>query len=243
MSDEEKRPEGEATPGEAIGVTQPTENLVNPTAADAASPAEEGARVPPPAETTDEASTRPVPEAGRVGVTTIRDEGEVETTTRSRTPSQEDLAAVAAALPISVGPGTREDRPAHSGSIAAAMGSEGTDQSSSQHNHGHGHVAPMTMLLGVLGALIILTVMTVAVTMVDLGGQGNFLVAMAIATVKAALVMGYFMHLVWDSKLNAIVFLSSFLFVVLFLGMALLDRQEYQMNMDDFAESQALQAK
>ena len=110
-------------------------------------------------------------------------------------------------------------------------------------HHGHGHVAPMMMLFGVLGALIILTVMTVAVTSVDLGSQGNFVVAMVIATVKAALVMGYFMHLVWDSKFNVVVFLSSFLFVILFLGMALLDRQEYQKSIDDFATTQALTAE
>lgn len=241
MSEEEKRLEGEAAPGEAIGVTEPTENLVNPTAADAASPAEDGARVPVQTGTTDETAAKP--ESIRIAVASMPDDGAVETTTRSRTPSAEDLAAIGATPPISVGPGVREDRPDHSGSVAAAMGSAGTDQSSSTHDHGHGHVAPMTMLLGVLVALIILTVMTVAVTMVDLGGQGNFLVAMAIASVKAALVMGYFMHLVWDSRLNVIVFLSSFLFVALFLGMALLDRQEYQMNMDDYAETQALQAK
>ena len=43
----------------------------------------------------------------------------------------------------------------------------------------------MSLLLGVLGALVILTVLTVAVTAVDLGSQGNFIVAMIIATVFA----------------------------------------------------------
>lgn len=120
----------------------------------------------------------------------------------------------------------------------------------SDHGHRHsdhgshiGHVAPLGILLGVLGALIILTVMTVAVTAVDLGSQGNFIVAMVIATVKAALVMGYFMHLVWDSKFNVLAFLSSFLFVLLFLSMAVLDRQEYQSSMDAFDQKKATTAK
>ena len=41
-----------------------------------------------------------------------------------------------------------------------------------------------SLLLGVLSALILLTVMTVGVTMVDLGSQWNFVVAMIIATIK-----------------------------------------------------------
>ena len=81
-------------------------------------------------------------------------------------------------------------------------------------------------------------VLTVAVTSVDLGSQGNFIVAMIIATIKAALVMGYFMHLVWDSKFNVFAFLSSFLFVLLFLSMALLDRGEYRPTIDRFEADQ-----
>jgi cytochrome c oxidase subunit IV len=96
------------------------------------------------------------------------------------------------------------------------------------------HTTPMFLLVGVLAALTILTVLTVAVTGVDLGGQGNFIVAMIIATIKAALVMAYFMHMAWDKKFNVVVFLSSFLFVILFLTMALTDRREYQRAIDTF---------
>src|SRR5690606_29951459 len=104
--------------------------------------------------------------------------------------------------------------------------------------HGHedhlGHTAPMSLLIGVLIALGMLTILTVAVTAIDLGSQGNFVVAMIIATVKAILVMGYFMHMFWDAKFNVVAFTSSFLFVLLFLTMALLDRSEYQNDMDNF---------
>src|SRR6478736_153746 len=116
--------------------------------------------------------------------------------------------------------------------------------------HGHGghggahdehfaHTSPMFLLVGVLAALTILTVLTVTVTSVDLGGQGNFVVAMIIATIKAALVMAYFMHLAWDKKFNVVVFLSSFLFVILFLTMALTDRREYQHAIDTWQAAQA----
>lgn len=107
------------------------------------------------------------------------------------------------------------------------------------HDDAHiGHIAPMPLLVGVLGALVLLTVLTVAVTAVDLGGQGNFIVAMVIATVKAVLVMGYFMHLFWDSRFNVVAFCSSFLFALLFFGMALLDRQETQSSIDAYEVDQ-----
>ena len=118
------------------------------------------------------------------------------------------------------------------------------------HGGGHGghgddhfaHVLPMSLLIGVLLALVLLTVLTVGVTAVDLGSQGNFIVAMIIATVKAALVMGYFMHMVWDSKFNVVAFTSSFLFVLLFLGMLVLDRSEYGNDIDRFESQKKIEA-
>ncbi|HEU5075860.1 MAG TPA: cytochrome C oxidase subunit IV family protein [Polyangiaceae bacterium] len=111
------------------------------------------------------------------------------------------------------------------------------------HDHGLAHITPIKLLVGVFGALTVLTVFTVAVTAVDLGSQGNFVVAMIIATVKAGLVMAFFMHLVWDKKFNLTVFLSSFLFVLLFLSLALTDRNEYQTQIDMFEQSNPLQAE
>ncbi len=116
------------------------------------------------------------------------------------------------------------------------------------HGNGHGHdehfahTLPMSLLLGVLVALILLTILTVGVTAIDLGSQGNFIVAMIIATVKAGLVMGYFMHMVWDSKFNVVAFTSSFLFVLLFLATSLADRQEYQPSIDLWERDQKIEA-
>lgn len=109
---------------------------------------------------------------------------------------------------------------------------------------GHGgnalsHLTPAPLLIAVFGALVFFTILTVSVTKIDLGGQGNFVVAMIIATIKASLVMAYFMHLRWDKKFNVLVFLSSFLFVTLFLGLALTDRKEYQDFIDNFERVKA----
>lgn len=99
--------------------------------------------------------------------------------------------------------------------------------------HGHGgagtgaHVMPSKVLVGVWLALLVLTVLTVAAGKVDLG-SANIWIALAIALVKASLVGLFFMHLRYDSPFNAIVLIGALLFVVLFVGLALLDTSHYQ---------------
>jgi len=93
--------------------------------------------------------------------------------------------------------------------------------------HGTGHVVPLRLLVGVLAALLVLTVITVAVTYVDLG-PFNLVLAMVIAGIKATLVLLYFMHLRWDRPFNAVVLISSLALVVLFVIFALIDSHEYQ---------------
>ena len=89
--------------------------------------------------------------------------------------------------------------------------------------------------VGVLGALLFLTFVTVAVTWVDLG-PFNIIVAMEVAAVKASLVLLYFMHLRWDRPFNAIVLIVSIALVALFIVFALLDAFAYQPEIiQDFA--------
>jgi len=107
------------------------------------------------------------------------------------------------------------------------------------HEHGLAHVTPVSLLAGVLGALLVLTVITVYTAGIDLGAQYNLILALVIATVKAGLVVTYFMHLRWDKKLHALVFLSSVLFLILFLSMSLTDRREYQRSIDEVDQKAA----
>jgi cytochrome c oxidase subunit 4 len=90
-----------------------------------------------------------------------------------------------------------------------------------------GHVVPLQLLFGVLAALLVLTVVTVAVTFVDLGPL-NLVVALAIAVVKGSLVLLYFMHLRWDRPFNAVIIISALAFVAIFIGLTLLDSYSYQ---------------
>ncbi len=89
-----------------------------------------------------------------------------------------------------------------------------------------GHVVPLRVLATVWGALLLLTVVTVAAAGVNLGNL-NLGVAMLIATVKATLVLLYFMHLRYDRPILAIIFASALLFVALFVSIALLDTHAY----------------
>jgi cytochrome c oxidase subunit IV len=106
-------------------------------------------------------------------------------------------------------------------------------------DHGIAHTTPLSLLFGILGVLLVLTIITVAVTSVDLGAQGNLAVAMFIATIKAGLVVTYFMHLRWDKLFHLVLFLTSVLFLILFLSMSITDRSEYDRDIEAFRSSQA----
>jgi len=71
----------------------------------------------------------------------------------------------------------------------------------------------------VLVCLLILTFITVAASKVQFGsGMVNVVIALSIATVKASLVALFFMHLIHDRPMNAIILVSSFIFLGIFLG-------------------------
>ena len=89
---------------------------------------------------------------------------------------------------------------------------------------------PIWMLLAVFVALLVLTVLTVYQSTFDLGNAEIWL-SLTIATIKAGLVILFFMHLWWDKPLNAIVILGSLIFVALFLGFTLMDAEGYRENL------------
>ena len=74
----------------------------------------------------------------------------------------------------------------------------------------------------IFSILLVLTVITVEVAYHDYGTL-NILVAMGIATIKASLVCLFFMHLKYDNRLNQVVFISSFVFLGIFVGLTASD--------------------
>jgi cytochrome c oxidase subunit 4 len=113
--------------------------------------------------------------------------------------------------------------------------------SNNKHHHvpGHptvGHVSPIPQLLLVFGALIALTILTVALSG-KLPGAEGMLVAMGIATVKALLVALYFMHLRYDRPFHGYVFLASIMFVACFFGITSLDSAAYRKDIDPYEKA------
>jgi len=108
------------------------------------------------------------------------------------------------------------------------------------HNDDHppfNHPAPIPLLIGVFLALVFLTILTLVTSNIELA-QFAFGIAMVIATAKAFLVCAFFMHMYWDKGFNILFFLSSILFVSLFIGVTLLDTGQYQDNIDLFPRAE-----
>ena len=116
----------------------------------------------------------------------------------------------------------------------SAPAAEHAHDSHDTHAHGHeggfSHPMPIWMLLTVFFALLALTVLTVYQSTFNLGNIEVWL-SLSIATIKAGLVIAFFMHLLWDKPLNAIIILSSLVFVALFLGFTMMDAQGYRENL------------
>jgi len=84
--------------------------------------------------------------------------------------------------------------------------------------------APLSRYLAVAGALLVLTFVTVGVALIDFGKPWNLVVAMLVASVKASLVVLYFMNLRHDhDRINAVVFASAVLFLGLYFTFTLGD--------------------
>ena len=77
-------------------------------------------------------------------------------------------------------------------------------------------------------ALMVLTVVTVAVSYLDLSTATAVTVALIIATVKGSLVACYFMHLISEKKLiHAVLILTAVFFVALLLLPLLTDGNSF----------------
>ena len=92
------------------------------------------------------------------------------------------------------------------------------------NHHELAHVMSPRLLISVFAALVVLTLVTVAAAQISFGAWEVW-VSLGIASIKAALVALYFMHLRYDKPFNGIVFISSLLFVALFLALTLMDLQ------------------
>jgi cytochrome c oxidase subunit 4 len=85
-----------------------------------------------------------------------------------------------------------------------------------------GHVAPKSMYYAVFLALLVGTGLTVAVAFVDLGALNNVLM-LGIAMTKAMLVILFFMHVRWGTRLTWVVAASGFVWLLILFGLTMTD--------------------
>ncbi len=90
------------------------------------------------------------------------------------------------------------------------------------HQEGGHHIVSSAILAKVCGALLVLTILTVATSRMHLGLMAAP-VAFAIAAVKAFLVMAFFMGLKYEAKMNKIIFATGFFFLALLFVFCALD--------------------
>jgi cytochrome c oxidase subunit 4 len=86
---------------------------------------------------------------------------------------------------------------------------------------GH-HVVSWRIYLGIFLALAVLTVITVEAAGRDFGSF-NTLIALGIATIKATLVMLFFMHVRYSPRLTTLVLFSGFVFLAILILLTVSD--------------------
>jgi len=88
--------------------------------------------------------------------------------------------------------------------------------------HSHHFVPPLKYYVGTFIALLFLTFITVFVAQFHFGSL-NIVIAMLVASIKAYLVLSYFMGLKWDDGVNIVVVVSCIVFIGIFLAFTLAD--------------------
>jgi cytochrome c oxidase subunit 4 len=84
------------------------------------------------------------------------------------------------------------------------------------------HVVPKSVYFAVFGALMALTIATVAVAFTDLGSL-NVVVALVVAVLKATLVVLFFMHVKYSPTLTKLVVIASIAWLAILFGVTLSD--------------------
>jgi len=85
-----------------------------------------------------------------------------------------------------------------------------------------GHIAPKSLYYSIFGALMVLTVITVEVATHNFGVL-NFPIAIGIAITKATLVILFFMHAKYSSRLTKLFVGTAFFFLTILLFLTMTD--------------------
>ena len=91
-----------------------------------------------------------------------------------------------------------------------------------EHAHDQHHVVPLTIYYAIFGILMVLTGVTVGVAYIDLG-RWNTVVALAIAGFKAMIVVLYFMHVKYSTRLVKLTVIAGLYWMVILFALTLGD--------------------
>tara|TARA_X000001036_G_scaffold24378_1_gene20378 strand:+ start:3827 stop:4189 length:363 start_codon:yes stop_codon:yes gene_type:complete len=84
------------------------------------------------------------------------------------------------------------------------------------------HITPLKTYIVVYVTLLLMTAVTVWSAQFDFGWF-NIILAMMIASFKATLVLLFFMHLLYDNKINLAFLIASVVFLVVFIAITAID--------------------
>ena len=84
------------------------------------------------------------------------------------------------------------------------------------------HIPPLRLYYSVFAALIVGTLLTVAAAKVDFGALNN-VVMLVIACTKALLVILFFMHVRWSSRLTWVVAAAGFFWLLILFSITMSD--------------------
>jgi cytochrome c oxidase subunit 4 len=102
----------------------------------------------------------------------------------------------------------------------------------------HSHLASVQFYVAILVALMLLTLLTVGVASIHLGPL-NLAVAIIIASIKATLVILFFMHLKYDNKFNGTIVIVALMFIGVFFTYTMNDT-DTRGELDDAQGTQLL---
>ena len=88
--------------------------------------------------------------------------------------------------------------------------------------HHHEHIVPLHIYFAVFATLIVMTWVTAFVATIDLG-RLNVFVALSIAVFKASLVLLFFMHVKYGTRLTKMIVMAGLYWLTLLLFIVMMD--------------------
>jgi cytochrome c oxidase subunit 4 len=85
------------------------------------------------------------------------------------------------------------------------------------------HVVSIKLYAAIFGVLLLLTMATAGAAFVDLGGELNSIVALTIALVKTLLVLLFFMHVRYSSRLTWVFAGAGLFWLLIMMSLTLSD--------------------